>query len=111
MYYSRLLESKVRESLNENPVAAILGPRQCGKSTMAKNILKGFAGSVYLDLQKPADLAKLTDPEDLFGEFGAEGAHGIFEKNSGLEKAGARVFLGVCDVCFHFKKLLLDRDG
>ncbi len=33
------------------PVIAILGPRQCGKSTLAKAIAKGIPNSIYFDLE------------------------------------------------------------
>ena len=49
--------------LKSSPVVALLGPRQCGKSTLAKAILSKDKSSVYLDLEKPSDLLKLSDPE------------------------------------------------
>src|SRR5881628_3331287 len=55
-----LLKS-VRDGLKANPVVALLGPRQCGKTTLAR----GLAGSVttsYFDLENPADLARLAEP-------------------------------------------------
>jgi predicted AAA+ superfamily ATPase len=48
--------------LENNPAVAILGPRQCGKTTLAKHITQEFSQAVYLDLEHPADLAKLDDP-------------------------------------------------
>ena len=45
---------------------ALLGPRQCGKSTLAKKILSGFNRAAYLDLERPSDRAKLNDPESYF---------------------------------------------
>lgn len=65
MYISRFLEEEVKKSLRKNPVTAIIGPRQCGKSTLAKKILKEFEG-IYLDLEKPSDLQKLEDAEWFF---------------------------------------------
>lgn len=62
MYISRFLEEDIKSSLLKNPVTAIIGPRQCGKSTLAKNILKEHDG-IYLDLEKPSDLQKLEDAE------------------------------------------------
>ena len=62
MYYTRHIETRVHESLNSNPITAILGPRQCGKSTLAKYIIQK-KDSIYLDLEKPSDLQKLTDAE------------------------------------------------
>lgn len=62
-YIPRHLEKDVRSSLTKNPVTAILGPRQCGKSTMAKKITAGMKNVLYLDLERPSDLRKLDDPE------------------------------------------------
>jgi uncharacterized protein len=36
----RVVQKKVEESLKNFPVVAILGPRQVGKTTLAKEILK-----------------------------------------------------------------------
>lgn len=66
MYYDRLLEKEVLTSISSNPVSAILGPRQCGKSTLAKKILKSFSNSLYLDLERPSDLEKLDEAEWFF---------------------------------------------
>jgi Fe-S cluster assembly ATP-binding protein len=38
MYYTRKLESSIITGLKNNPVTAIIGPRQCGKSTLANTI-------------------------------------------------------------------------
>jgi len=43
-------------------VVGLLGPRQVGKTTLALEIAADRA-SVYLDLESPADRAKLADPE------------------------------------------------
>ena len=59
----RHLYGELRESLDENPVVALIGPRQCGKSTLAKMIRAGFRKSLYLDLENPFDLEKLAHPE------------------------------------------------
>jgi len=66
MYYNRLLENEVSVSLETNPVTAILGPRQCGKSTLAKKILESFSNVIYLDLERPSDFEKLNDAEWFF---------------------------------------------
>ena len=48
------------------PAVAILGPRQCGKSTLARHLVKGRKDTIYLDLEKPSDRNKLSDPEIFF---------------------------------------------
>ena len=62
-YISRLLETKIIESLEDFPVVAVLGPRQCGKSTMVKHIVNGRPDCLFLDLERPSDLQKLEDAE------------------------------------------------
>jgi predicted AAA+ superfamily ATPase len=63
---SRHLAGAVKRRLETNPAVAILGPRQCGKTTLAGQIVRGIKQSVYLDLENPADLAKLSDPLAFF---------------------------------------------
>lgn len=43
------------------PAVALLGARQVGKTTLAKSIAKDV-NSIYLDLEAPEDLLKLSDP-------------------------------------------------
>ncbi len=62
----RHLTGTVKRRLQNNPAVAILGPRQCGKITLAGKIVKEFNQSVYLDLENPGDLAKLSDPLAFF---------------------------------------------
>ena len=65
-YISRHLEYDLRNSLDSFPVTALLGPRQCGKSTLARRIIDSVDNTVYLDLEKPSDLRKIDDPEFFF---------------------------------------------
>lgn len=62
----RNAESLILKDLQNFPVVAILGPRQCGKSTLAKMLKDKIEGFVYLDLESPSDLRKLDDPELFF---------------------------------------------
>lgn len=63
MYIHRILENSVLKSLQNFPVTAVTGPRQCGKSTLVKHLLEQNPGSIYLDLERPSDLRKLDDAE------------------------------------------------
>lgn len=58
----RNIESFVFQNLAVFPAVALLGPRQCGKSTLAKMLSAKLPSFLYLDLQNQADLNKLTDP-------------------------------------------------
>lgn len=62
-YFKRKLQTKLLELLGQFPAVAILGPRQCGKSTLAKEILSLHPQSLYLDLERPSDTQKLSEPE------------------------------------------------
>ncbi|MBN2174890.1 MAG: AAA family ATPase [Bacteroidales bacterium] len=65
-YIDRLVEPVLEEYFNIFPVIALLGPRQCGKSTLAKHIIEKYTDFIYLDLEKPSDLRKMEDPELFF---------------------------------------------
>ncbi len=41
----------------------MLGPRQCGKTTLAKQIASTYPASIYLDLEDPADFRRLDEPQ------------------------------------------------
>lgn len=64
-YIKRAAEEELAQALRRAPATAILGPRQCGKSTLAKHCLR-TADSVYLDLQDRTDRNKLNEPELFF---------------------------------------------
>lgn len=51
--------------LADFPVVGLLGPRQVGKTTLAHSLAERWGGgrTRYLDLESPADRARLADPE------------------------------------------------
>ncbi len=71
-YVSRETEKDVLLRLRRSPVVAIVGPRQCGKTTLAKRVLSHLPKSLYVDLERPSDAAKLTDPEAFFALHAGE---------------------------------------
>lgn len=62
MVKDRSIFSLLQEYLSIFPAVGLLGPRQVGKTTLVKN-LKLEKESLYLDLEKASDRAKLVDPE------------------------------------------------
>ena len=57
----------IEKLLNYFPVVGILGARQVGKTTLAKELAPGLKKEVsYIDLESTADLIKITDPEMYF---------------------------------------------
>lgn len=69
MYFKRILKEEIIKSLHNNPVIAIIGPRQVGKTSLAKNVIEEIAENhVYLDLERPSDLQKLDNAEWFLGQ-------------------------------------------
>ena len=57
----RQLQSQIILSLEIFPAVALIGSRQSGKTTLARTIQT--SESIYIDLERPSDLARLEDPE------------------------------------------------
>lgn len=55
------LVAQIKRRLRQSPGVALLGPRQCGKSTLAR-WLAAQTQSTYFDLENPADLQALAEP-------------------------------------------------
>lgn len=54
----------IRARLLENPVVSLIGPRQAGKTTLARALAAEASEPVhFFDLESPADLARLSNPE------------------------------------------------
>ena len=51
--------TKLTRLISLFPVTAILGPRQCGKTTLSRTL----AADAYFDLENPRDLARLEQPQ------------------------------------------------
>ncbi|MGO9923551.1 MAG: ATP-binding protein [Isosphaeraceae bacterium] len=63
----RRIHTQLVEMIGRYPAVALLGPRQVGKTTLALSVA-ATRPSLYLDLESPGDLAKLTVPELYLGE-------------------------------------------
>ncbi len=56
------ITAKVVKALERSPVVSLLGPRQCGKTTLAKMIAETHKPFHYFDLEHPEDIAQLRNP-------------------------------------------------
>ena len=66
----------IRQRLRDNPIVSLVGPRQAGKTTLARmfaeETTEASAGAVhFFDLESPSDLARLTNPELVLGPLAA----------------------------------------
>lgn len=67
MYFSWMILrprylARMESALRRSSITALMGPRQCGKTTMARAI-SGSREATYFDMESPADLARLSHPE------------------------------------------------
>ena len=71
--FNRESTAEAYEFLDIFPVLALLGPRQVGKTTLAKQLMLAHDGmersppAVYFDLERPSDRSKLADAEYVLG--------------------------------------------
>lgn len=66
-YRKRHLEGALKEALKDTPVVCILGPRQCGKSTLALHTVSERA---YVSLDDPSSYQlAMADPKGFIGEL------------------------------------------
>jgi len=67
MIINRSLYPHLLDSLEIFPVIGLVGPRQVGKTSMARQLAADLSRAgqrpLMLDLERPSDLAKLTEPE------------------------------------------------
>lgn len=62
MIFRKSDHQRIATALQRSRVVALLGPRQCGKTTLARDFVKPSSPN-YFDLEDPASLARLSQPE------------------------------------------------
>lgn len=60
------LKAKVQAALKRSRVVALVGPRQCGKTTLAREFVRADSPN-YFDLEDPASLSRLDEPMTAMG--------------------------------------------
>jgi len=64
--------NQVRKALNRSVIVALMGPRQCGKTTLARMIYErspNQQAGTYFDLESQVDLRRLANPEMVLGSL------------------------------------------
>lgn len=61
------LQARIEQAFHVTPIVTLLGPRQCGKTTVAR-VIAQQTGAVIFDLEDPADDAALTNPKLALGD-------------------------------------------
>jgi hypothetical protein len=57
----------VKQAFAAHPAVTIVGPRQCGKTTLARELASRESEAAYFDLEKAVDRRKLEAPEQTLG--------------------------------------------
>ena len=65
----RRLLSEIDSRLRQQPAAVLLGPRQVGKTTLARRVAATRPEAVFLDMEDEADRARLAQPAAFFGRY------------------------------------------
>lgn len=61
---------KINNEFKINPIVALLGPRQCGKTTLAEQYVEQSKEVFHkFDLEDPEDLSALENPKLVFNEL------------------------------------------
>ncbi|MCY3609966.1 MAG: ATP-binding protein [Gemmatimonadetes bacterium] len=60
---------RIRRAFSVHPVVALTGPRQCGKTTLAREIAARTGQSSYFDLEEASSRRRLATPEYALGRL------------------------------------------
>ena len=60
--------NRLDDAISRAPVTALLGPRQCGKTTLARQFAQGRKATIF-DLESAADVRELANPELALGSL------------------------------------------
>ena len=61
--------ARIGDSFAVHPIVTLAGPRQCGKTTLARSIAEATPGSTYFDLEAAVDGRQLETPELTLGRL------------------------------------------
>lgn len=64
--FNRELRQFVVQALRRSPAVVLLGPRQVGKTTLARQIAQAHDGTLFMDLERESDRAAVARPELFF---------------------------------------------
>jgi hypothetical protein len=60
--------NRISRAVKRSPITALVGPRQCGKTTLARMFAKNRAAT-YFDLESQPDVNRLQNPELMLGSL------------------------------------------
>jgi len=90
MYIERELEGEINKYLTKKEIIAIIGPRQCGKTTLMKHIFKKLKKAIFIDFEDREKLELFAEDIDSFIELYVKGYDYLFIDEFQYAKNGGK---------------------
>ncbi|MCX6736807.1 MAG: ATP-binding protein [Candidatus Parcubacteria bacterium] len=90
MYIKRYLEDLILKYLDKPEIIAIVGPRQCGKTTLLKEIAEKVSGDVFISFEDQSILSLFNNNLDDFINIYVKGKKYIFIDEFQYAKDGGK---------------------
>ncbi|MCK5282360.1 MAG: ATP-binding protein [Nanoarchaeota archaeon] len=90
MYINRFLENKLMKYLDKKEILAVIGPRQCGKTTLLKHIFEKLDDALFLDFEDRQMLELFNEDIDSFIDLYIKGYKYVFIDEFQYAKEGGR---------------------
>lgn len=90
MYVKRHLEKDILKYIRTREVLAVVGPRQCGKTTLLKHIFKDLKNAIYLDFEDRENLELFDQDIKSFAELYAKPYNYLFIDEFQYAKEGGK---------------------
>ncbi|OGY48480.1 MAG: hypothetical protein A3J65_01355 [Candidatus Buchananbacteria bacterium RIFCSPHIGHO2_02_FULL_45_11b] len=97
MYIKRKLEAKILSYLQTPEIIVVLGPRQCGKTTLLKEVSRGLENCVFISFEDQAALQLFEGDYDGFVSRFIKGNSYLFIDEFQYSKNGGKILKRIYD--------------
>ncbi|MCD6496387.1 MAG: ATP-binding protein [Candidatus Aenigmarchaeota archaeon] len=105
VYVERDLEKKVRKYLKRKEILAIVGARQCGKTTLMKRIFEGLENAMFITFEDREILELFAEDTNLFIKKYVEGIDYLFIDEFQYARKGGKILKFIYDT--HSTKIII----
>ena len=90
MYIERVLENKIKKYLKRKEIIAVIGARQCGKTTLMKHIFSSLKNSKFISFDDQKILQMFEQDIDFFIKSYVKGVDFLFIDEFQYSKEGGK---------------------
>ena len=90
MYIERILEEKIMRYLDKKEIIAIVGPRQCGKTTLMEHVFKKLREAKFISFEDREILELFVKDEKAFAELYVKNFNYLFIDEFQYAKEGGK---------------------